>query len=712
MAEAFVTSSSFEIDGPYLFDYSVNANYTGARIKVAKYIFFPNATSISGYENCQVERIFAPKCTNFNNAFNGNTLLRELYINAGASDTQVTITNSFNHCYNLIYSDIRYCMITNSFANCCNLTLLICNEYSYVEDDISFGLDKSTTRTLNIYNPINGFLKNSSGSYADLGTGKRTIKAWWNNDDADGIFFKLTVVDHGIYRITDELYVVPGEDSINTNGIGGDYKVLFAIDATTAGASFLSYNDTIKEFVAPYLKNFNNLALTQSTIEYMYAPNARGFGNGAFQGVLLKSPLLFFNETSHTVFFGTNCFMNESGKPHHMKLIIQENPNHTKAIECYDGALDDVQVDLIGYRSPDEALLYYGQEILNIADYYQTLPTYFYGSLNGYVPGKNLSHGVVISGGVETPLNGLEAYTLKNSLDTNSGVIIDKGTKILKSGVYSNKNLDKIEVLGCETLENDALNGAQIEEIYVPSVHTVGDRAFANNNRIKGAYLSIFFDTMGDSIFENCTSLNYAYADAPYIPPNCFKGCTSLKGIIIGPYCNQIYSSSLSSSVNLYILPRDGAYIKIIKDIEEQVNCNIYYFDVNDVGAIIQDDDLGLNIIISAQETTLKPLSSGIYANVLVASHEFIEDRTKLYPYFAYCLNSKWISNAGISNNLSYPVKYVWGFYPAYFYHDKILDIGNLLFAGNKPDEEGNMELDTNKVPIILDTWLIFPSEV
>ena len=52
MAEAFVTSSSFEIDGPYLFDYSVNANYTGPRIKVAKYIFFPNATSISGYENC------------------------------------------------------------------------------------------------------------------------------------------------------------------------------------------------------------------------------------------------------------------------------------------------------------------------------------------------------------------------------------------------------------------------------------------------------------------------------------------------------------------------------------------------------------------------------------------------------------------------------------------------------------------------------------
>ena len=32
MAEAFITSSSFEIDGPYLFDYSVNANYTGSRI--------------------------------------------------------------------------------------------------------------------------------------------------------------------------------------------------------------------------------------------------------------------------------------------------------------------------------------------------------------------------------------------------------------------------------------------------------------------------------------------------------------------------------------------------------------------------------------------------------------------------------------------------------------------------------------------------------
>lgn len=355
MAEAFVTSSSFEIDGPYLFDYSVNANYTGPRIKVAKYIFFPNATSISGYENCQVERIFAPKCTNFNNAFNGNTLLKELYINSGASDTQVTITNSFNNCYNLIYSDIRYCTITNSFANCYNLLLLICNESSYVEDDISFGLDKSITGILNIYNPVNGLLQNSSGAYAELGLGNRTIKAWWNNEDADEVFFKLTVVDHGIYRITDELYVVPGEDSINTNGIGGEYKILFAIDATAAGASFLSYNDTIKEFVAPYLKNFNNLALTQSTIEYMYAPNARGFGNWAFQGVLLKSPLLFFNEVSHTVSFGTNCFMNESGRPHHMEFIIQENPEHTKAIDIAGGALNNVQIDLIGYRSPDEA---------------------------------------------------------------------------------------------------------------------------------------------------------------------------------------------------------------------------------------------------------------------------------------------------------------------------------------------------------------------
>lgn len=715
MAEAFVTSSSFEIDGPYLFDYSVNANYTEPRIKVAKYIFFPNATSISGYENCQVERIFAPKCTNFNNAFNGNTLLRELYINAGTSDTQVTIANSFNNCYNLIYGDIRYCMVTNSFVNCCNLTLLICNEYSYVEDDVSFGLDKSTTRILNIYNPINGLLQNSSGAYAELGTGNRTIKAWWNNDDADGIFFKLTAVDHGIYKITDELYVVPGEDSINTNVIGGEYKVLFAIDATAAGASFLNNNKTIKEFVAPYLKEFNNLALTSSTIEYMYTPIARGFGNGAFQGVLLKSPLLFFNETSHTVFFGTNCFMNESGKPHHMKLIIQENPNHTKAIECYDGALDNVQVDLIGYRSPDEALLYYGQEILNIADYYQTLPTYFYGDLNGYVPGKNLSHGVVISGGVETPLNGLEAYTLKNSLDTNSGVIIDKGTKILKSGVYSNKNLDKIELLGCETLENDALNGAQIEEIYAPSVHTVGDRAFANNNKLKGAYLSIFFDTMGDSIFENCIGLNYAYVDSPYIPSNCFKGCTSLKGIIIGPYCTQIHSSGLPSSVDLYVLPRDGAYIKIIKDIEEQVNCNIYYFDVNDVGAIIQDDDGALNILISTQEPVLTPFESTLYANVLVTVHE-LTDRTKIVPYFAYCLNSKWISNVGIRNTLSCPVKFSWGFYPAYFYHDKILDIGNLLIEGRQPnissDNDSNMELDINKIPVISNQWLIFPSEV
>ena len=714
MAEAFVTSSSFEIDGPYLFDYRVNANYTGPRIKVAKYIFFPNATSISGYENCQVERIFAPKCTNFNNAFNGNTLLRELYINAGASDTQVTITNSFNNCYNLIYSDIRYCMITNSFANCCNLTLLICNEYSYVEDDISFGLDKSTTRTLNIYNPINGFLQNSSGSYADLGTGKRTIKAWWNNDDADGIFFKLTVVDHGIYRITDELYVVPGEDSINTNGIGGDYKVLFAIDATTAGASFLSYNDTIKEFVAPYLKNFNNLALTQSTIEYMYAPNARGFGNWAFQGVLLKSPLLFFNEASHTVSFGTNCFMNESGRPHHMKFIIQENPEHTKAIDIANGALNNVQIDLIGYRSPDEALLYYGQDILDVADYYQTVPTYFYGNLRGYVAGKNLSPGRIISGDVEMPLTA-EIYTLKNSLNVNSGTVIDKSTKVLKSGVYSNSNLDKIELLNCESLANDALNGAQIEEIYTPNVHTVGDRAFANNNKIKGAYLSIFFDTMGDSIFENCTGLNYVYVDSSYIPSNCFKGCASLKGIFIGPYCTQIYSSALPSSVDLYVLPRDGAYIKIIKDIEEQVNCNIYYFDVNDVGAIIQDDDGALNILISTQEPVLTPFESTLYTNVLVTVHEFVEDRTKVAPYFAYCLNSKWISNVGIRNTLSYPVKYSWGFYPAYFYYDKILDIGNLLIEGKQPnihsDGDSNMELDINKIPVISNQWLIFPSE-
>ena len=447
----------------------------------------------------------------------------------------------------------------------------------------------------------------------------------------------------------------------------------------------------------------------------MYAPNARGFGNGAFQGVLLKSPLLFFNETSHTVFFGANCFMNESGKPHHMKLIIQENPNHTKAIECYDGALDNVQVDLIGYRSPDEALLYYGQEILDIADYYQTLPTYFYGDLCGYVAGKNLSPGRIISGDVEIPLTA-EIYTFKNSLDVNSGTVVDKNTKVLKSGVYSNLNLDKIELLNCETLANDALNGAQIEEIYVPSVHTVGDRAFANNNRIKGAYLSIFFDTMGDSIFENCTSLNYAYADAPYIPSNCFKGCTSLKGIIIGPYCNQIYSSSLSSSVNLYILPRDGAYIKIIKDIEEQVNCNIYYFDVNDVGAIIQDDDGGLNILISTQEPYLIPFESTLFTNILTTAHDFLEDRTKIAPYFAYCLNSKWISNVGIRNTLSYPVKFSWGFYPAYFYHDKILDIGNLLIEAQQPDisnnNDSNMELDINKVPIISNQWLIFPNEV
>ena len=704
MAEAFITSSSFEIDGPYLFDYSVNANYTGPRIKVAKYIFFPNATTISGYENCQVERIFAPKCMTFYNAFNGNTLLRELY----TVNHIGTITNSFNDCHNLRYIDIRGISSLNSFSGTENLKLVIADELTELDNAIG-SADVHTENNFHVYAP-NGLLSNFSNlnssailhMLSDPGNTGHTVEI-------------LQVVDHGIYRITDELYVVPGADAINHNGIGGEYPILFAIDATAAGASFLNNNKTIKEFVAPYLKEFNNLSLASSTIEYMYAPIARGFGNGAFQGVLLKSPLLFFNEGSHTVFFGTNCFMNGSGKPHHMKLIIQENPNHTKAIECYDGALDNVQVDLIGYRSPDEALLYYGQEILNIADYYQTLPTYFYGDLNGYVPGKNLSHGVVISGGVETPLNGLEAYTLKNSLDTNSGVIIDKGTKILKSGVYSNKNLDKIELLGCETLENDALNGAQIEEIYAPSVHTVGDRAFANNNKLKGAYLSIFFDTMGDSIFENCIGLNYAYVDSPYIPSNCFKGCTSLKGIIIGPYCTQIHSSGLPSSVDLYVLPRDGAYIKIIKDIEEQVNCNIYYFDVNDVGAIIQDDDGALNILISTQEPVLTPFESTLYANVLVTVHE-LTDRTKIVPYFAYCLNSKWISNVGIRNTLSCPVKFSWGFYPAYFYHDKILDIGNLLIEGRQPnissDNDSNIELDINKIPVISNQWLIFPSEV
>ena len=704
MAEAFVTSSSFEIDGPYLFDYSVNANYTGPRIKVAKYIFFPNATTISGYENCQVERIFAPKCMTFYNAFNGNTLLRELY----TVNHIGTITNSFNDCHNLRYIDIRGMSSLNSFSGTENLKLVIADELTELDNAIG-SADVHTENNFHVYAP-NGLLSNFSNlnssailhMLSDPGNTGHTVEI-------------LQVVDHGIYRITDDIYVVPGADAINYNGIGGEYPILFAIDATAAGASFLNNNKTIKEFVAPYLKEFNNLSLASSTIEYMYAPIARGFGNGAFQGVLLKSPLLFFNEGSHTVFFGTNCFMNESGKPHHMKLIIQENPNHTKAIECYDGALDNVQVDLIGHRSPDEALLYYGQEILDIADYYQILPTYFYGSLNGYVPGKNLSHGVVISGGVETPLNGIEAYTLKNSLDTNSGAIIDKGTKILKSGVYSNKNLDKIELLGCETLENDALNGAQIEEIYAPSVHTVGDRAFANNHKLKGAYLSIFFDTMGDSIFENCIGLNYAYVDSPYIPSNCFKGCTSLKGIIIGPYCTQIHSSGLPSSVDLYVLPRDGAYIKIIKDIEEQVNCNIYYFDVNDVGAIIQDDDGALNILISTQEPVLTPFESTLYANVLVTVHE-LTDRTKIVPYFAYCLNSKWISNVGIRNTLSCPVKFSWGFYPAYFYHDKILDIGNLLIEGRQPnissDNDSNMELDINKIPVISNQWLIFPSEV
>lgn len=703
MAEAFITSSSFEIDGPYLFDYSVNANYTGPRIKVAKYIFFPNATSISRYENCQVERIFAPKCTNFNNAFNGNTILRELYVPNGTG----TIINSFNGCHNLRYIDIRGMSSSNSFSGTENLQLVIADENTNLDNAIK-QIDVTTENKFHVYIP-NGLSSSSSLNslailhmLSDPGNTGHTVEI-------------LQTVDHGIYRITDELYVVPGEDAINYSGIGGEYKVLFAIDATAAGASFLNNNKAIKEFVAPYLKEFNNLSLASSTIEYMYAPIARGFGNGAFQGVLLKSPLLFFNEGSHTVFFGANCFMNDSGKPHHMKLIIQENPNHTKAIECYDGALDNVQVDLIGYRSPDEALLYYGQDILDIADYYQILPTYFYGDLNGYVPGKNLNHGVIISGEVETPLNGVETYTLKNSLNTNSGAIIDKGTKILKSGVYSNKNLDKIELLGCETLENDALNGAQIEEIYVPSVHIVGDRAFANNNKLKGAYLSIFFDTMGDSIFENCTSLNYAYVDSPYIPSNCFKGCTSLKGIIIGPYCTQIHSSGLPSSVDLYVLPRDGAYIKIIKDIEEQVNCNIYYFDVNDVGAIIQDDDGALNILISTQEPVLTPFESTLYTNVLVTVHEFVEDRTKVAPYFAYCLNSKWISNVGIRNTLSYPVKYSWGFYPAYFYYDKILDIGNLLIEGKQPnihsDGDSNMELDINKIPVISNQWLIFPSE-
>lgn len=704
MAEAFVTSSSFEIDGPYLFDYSVNANYTGPRIKVAKYIFFPNATTISGYENCQVERIFAPKCMTFYNAFNGNTLLRELY----TVNHIGTITNSFNDCHNLRYIDIRGMSSLNSFSGTENLKLVIADELTELDNAIG-SADVHTENNFHVYAP-NGLLSNFSNLNSSA------ILHMLNDPGNTGHTVEiLQVVDHGIYRITDELYVVPGADAINHNGIGGEYPILFAIDATAAGASFLNNNKTIKEFVAPYLKEFNNLALTSSTIEYMYTPIARGFGNGAFQGVLLKSPLLFFNEDSHTVFFGTNCFMNESGRPHHMKFIIQENPEHTKAIDIADGALNNVQIDLIGYRSPDEALLYYGQDILDVADYYQTVPTYFYGDLRGYVAGKNLSHGVVISGGVETPLNGLEAYTLKNSLDTNSGVIIDKGTKILKSGVYSNKNLDKIELLGCETLENDALNGAQIEEIYAPSVHTVGDRAFANNNKLKGAYLSIFFDTMGDSIFENCIGLNYAYVDSPYIPSNCFKGCTSLKGIIIGPYCTQIHSSGLPSSVDLYVLPRDGAYIKIIKDIEEQVNCNIYYFDVNDVCAIIQDDDGALNILISTQEPVLTPFESTLYANVLVTVHE-LTDRTKIVPYFAYCLNSKWISNVGIRNTLSCPVKFSWGFYPAYFYHDRILDIGNLLIEGRQPnissDNDSNMELDINKIPVISNQWLIFPSEV
>lgn len=703
MAEAFVTSSSFEIDGPYLFDYSVNANYTGPRIKVAKYIFFPNATSISGYENCQVERIFAPKCTNFNNAFNGNTILRELYVPNGTG----TITNSFNGCHNLHYIDIRGMSSSNSFSGTENLQLVIADENTNLDNAIK-QIDVTTENKFHVYIP-NGLSSSSSLNslailhmLSDPGNTGYTVEI-------------LQTVDHGIYRITDELYVVPGEDSINTNGIGGDYKVLFAIDATTAGASFLSYNDTIKEFVAPYLKNFNNLALTQSTIEYMYAPNARGFGNWAFQGVLLKSPLLFFNEASHTVSFGTNCFMNESGRPHHIKFIIQENPEHTKAIDIADGALNNVQIDLIGYRSPDEALLYYGQDILDVADYYQTVPTYFYGNLRGYVAGKNLSPGRIISGDVEMPLTA-EIYTLKNSLNVNSGTVIDKSTKVLKSGVYSNSNLDKIELLNCESLANDALNGAQIEEIYTPNVHTVGDRAFANNNKIKGAYLSIFFDTMGDSIFENCTNLNYAYADASYIPPNCFKGCTSLKGIFIGPYCTQIYSSALPSSVDLYVLPRDGAYIKITKDIEEKVDCNIYYFDVNDVGAIIQDDDGGLNILISTQEPSLIPFESTLYANVLTTVHDFVEDRTKVVSRFAYCLNSKWISNVGIRNTLSYPVKYSWGFYPAYFYHNEILDIGNLLIEARQPDissdNDSNMELNINKVPVISNQWLIFPSEV
>ena len=191
MAEAFVTSSSFEIDGPYLFDYSVNANYTGPRIKVAKYIFFPNATSISGYENCQVERIFAPKCTNFNNAFNGNTILRELYVPNGTG----TITNSFNGCHNLRYIDIRGMSSSNSFSGTENLQLVIADENTNLDNAIK-QIDVTTENKFHVYIP-NGLSSSSSLNslailhmLSDPGNTGHTVEI-------------LQTVDHGIYRITE-----------------------------------------------------------------------------------------------------------------------------------------------------------------------------------------------------------------------------------------------------------------------------------------------------------------------------------------------------------------------------------------------------------------------------------------------------------------------------------------------------------------------------
>lgn len=589
---------------------------------------------------------------------------------------------------------------SNSFSGTENLQLVIADENTNLDDAIK-QIDVATENKFHVYIP-NGLSSSSSLNslailhmLSDPGNTGHTVEI-------------LQIVDHGIYRITDELYVVPGEDSINTNGIGGEYKVLFAIDATAAGASFLSYNDTIKEFVAPYLRNFNNLALTQSTIEYMYAPNARGFGNWAFQGVLLKSPLLFFNETSHTVSFGTNCFMNESGRPHYINTIIQANPNHTKVIECSDSALNNVSLNLIGDRTPEEAITYYGQQILDIANYYQTLPTVIYQNIYGYIPGKNLTHGAVVAGDVNITSR---VYTLNNSLETGQGVVIDKATAKLKQGVYSNRTLNKLELLNCNSLENDALNGAQIEEIYVPNVCFVGDRAFANNNKIGGAYLSPFFNTMGDSIFENCININYAYADAPYIPSNCFKGCSNLKGIIIGPYCKQIYSSGLVSSVNLYILPRGGEPLEVIKDSVEQITCNIYYFDVDDMNSTIQDDESALNIIVNTQEASLNA-GIMIFSNVLVSSEKMTAQK-ELFFRFLYSLNSKWIQKAGIANTLNYPIKLVTLFSVPYFYPNDIIDLGNAIIDGQSYSTDETEEQIINKIPGVLEgQWLIFPSEV